>query len=276
VKSPVVEPEPDPVVDATVHGIPGLSDTPEQQKLIHGINLKGHAVEQSEWIENNGKPVFLHSDPIEIGWGAAQAESAYYNAARSAFDLHHYLPTTATFRHPDSGSNVAAVDAIPQAEHLDTDDAHRAKGAHAFVLKHLGDTGELAKLAVMDTVMGTDRNDHNILFTFAAEPHMRLTDNHQQDGIVLNNPPKNDPAYLRHYSYVTQQPWQARPVPDATHKWLAGVDFRNLESSLAKSGMPYHQADEAVRRLIEMKAHSKKFGKTATLGSLLMSPWAAL
>jgi len=275
VKVPVSTPGPRPVVDSTIHGIPGLSDDPAQQQLIHGLDLGGHDLSHSEWFANNGKPVFLRSDAMEKGWGSVKAEPAYYNAARDVFGLNQYLPLSAAFRHPVGDHDSCATEGIPNLEHMDTDEANRVRGAHAFVLHHLGGTGELLKLGIMDTAMGVDHSDHNTHFNFASEPHLRLTDNGNQDGLALNNPP-GEPAYLRHYGYASQMPWQAKSVPDSVHKWLRGIDFRQLESSLAKSGMPYHQADEASRRLMEMKAHSVKFGQTATWGSLLISPWDAL
>ena len=281
VKMPADE-APEPVVDSAVHGISGLSDTPEQKQLIHGLNLKYHDVDHpgmtSNWIDNviTGKSLFLRGDSMEKGWNGAKREVAYYNAARDVFGLHQYLPLSAAFKHPSSDLDVAAVEPVPMAEHMSMDNAYRVNGPHAYVLKHLGDSGELAKLAVMDTVFGHSRTARHLQFTFASSPNMRLVDNHHQDGLALNQGPRMDPAYMQHYGYISRTPWQAEPLHPAAHEWLKNLDFQNLETSLMKSGMPYRQASEATRRLIEMKTHAKKFGTTTTMGSLIMSPWATL
>jgi hypothetical protein len=105
---------------------------------------------------------------------------------------------------------------------------------------------------------------------------MRLVDNHIQDGIDFDWPPKTEPSYLQQYGYIKKSPWQAMPLHQAARDWVNRLDIKKLESSLAKSGMPYKQADESMRRLIEIKHHVKKFGKTATKGSVFWSPWADL
>lgn len=279
VKVPPVKNEPEPVVDSTVHGIPGLCDTPEQQAMIHGLNTSSHCLDHvgggGDWVTNpaTGKDMFLRGDHADIGWNSAKREAAYYNAARDVFGMHHYMPLTAAFKHPRGGFDVSATEAVPMAEHMNADDAHRVNGAHAHIIKYLGDNGELDKMMLMDLIMGTDRNDHNMMFTFGGEPHMRLVDNHHQDGIAMDNPPRLEPPYMKHYGYIQRVPWQAMPLHPKAREWLAGLDMRKLEASLMKSGMPYKQTDEAVRRLVEVQFHAKKFGSTATKGSTHMAPW---
>jgi len=256
------------------HFLPGLCEGPEQQALVRGLDVGGNDVTHSGWGNSTQGPVFLRIDKPDRGWNTARSEAAFYNAARDVFGLGHYIPVAAAFRHPSQQVEIAAIQGVPGAEHLDMDRDSWSRGAHSQVLKGLGDSGELDKLMLQDMVLGNDRTDHGIQFSFQAEPHLRLVDHGSLDGLALHTPPPQySPSYMAHYAHASGQVWQGMPLHENARAWLESLDFRKLEESLRRSGMPAHQVDEAVRRLVEAQAHVKKHGSTATKGSVYMAPW---
>lgn len=262
------------IVDAVKHAIHGQG--PEQHALVHGANLDAHHPHERGFKAlGNGKVAHLHGDPMEMGWNSAKSEAAYYNAARDVFGMHQYLPVAAAFRHPHEPVDMAAVEAVPMAEHMDTDDQAKVRGPHAQVIKHLGDQGELDKMMLMDMVMGNhDRSDHNVVFTFHSEPHMRLVDHGDLDGLNGYGPRQDRPSYMTHYGHSVGSPWQSLPLHEKARTWLQGLDHAKLENTLRASGMPAKQIEEASRRLFEAKLHSHRLGSTATKGSVYMAPWS--
>lgn len=241
----------DKVVNASVHGHK-LNRTPEQVKLIHGLDVgkrkldnKAHEQEPGfgdatrEWRRGPTGIVITKADRNVGDFPTARAEVAFYNAARDVFGLHKYLPVTAMMKHPVTGQETAVIEKLKGAYHeapIPGSDLH----TH---LSDLHNRGELDKLGLMDYVLGnTDRTSTNAMM---SPEGLKLID-HGYGFSKSQNPSSNlIPDYLSalHDMGATQ-----KIHPDAA-RWIRGITPEKLAADLVKSGVPQERIEAALHRL---------------------------
>lgn len=247
----------DKVVNASVHGH-ALNQSPEQAKLIHGLDMGKRSLSDHSQVDHHGGlnmqwrkgpqgVVVLKADPGVQGFGGSHKEVAFYNAARDIFGLHKYLPTAAMMQHPTTGQNVAVIEKLKGAHHPDPYDPDF--NTH---LAQLHSSGELDKLGLMDFVLGnTDRNEMNFMMTPEG---LKLIDHefafnvHKPDEVFKAG--RWMPAYLEHHHHQNN----ATPVihPQAG-RWIRNISPEQLAEGLKKSGVPAENITSALHRL--SKAH---------------------
>lgn len=253
------------LIDAKVHGVSHLNPMPEQQALIHGLDLHGYAkipshVRESantpRWLKHpDGRTVIVKDDGVHR-W-ASRGEVNYANLARDFFGMGHFVPTTAIFRHPVSGQEMSAQEAIP-SEHvslratkhglwpatLDNDD-------HKTWLRKHHVAGDLDKLHLMNMILGNgDRHGANFLMR-AEEPHLQLIDNGLSFKFYgrphIENPTKGkhqayQPAYVTHLGHHLQEEAGVDPMQQPLHPealaWLHQLDGTQLMAHMQQLGIP--------------------------------------
>jgi hypothetical protein len=252
-----------PIVDSSVHGV---NLTPDAAQLVHGMELdpknvlsmKHLGTKRTAYWTNNaaGKLVFVKPDePTMPVFGDSGRETAFHNTAKEFFGLGNYLPSVATIRHPKTGQLHTIVEAVP-GEHTETQawtKSAPSKQEHVNTLNKLGDSGELDKLGIMDTIMGNnDRHHQNYLFT--PDGSIKMIDH----GFTFDSGAlDNDPDYLEKYNAIKKmqgQPDQSQqPLHPATAQWLLTLNPTALQRTLRKNGTPLRHAVEAARKLQTMQ-----------------------
>lgn len=262
-KKAVIDAKKPAVVDSKIHGVSGISEEPEHQDLVHGLDLSGYTRQSGARVNHNGKSLFLKADE------QARTAGAYQAAAKHVFRLGHYLPTTTAVHHPHDQHMVSVSEAVPGAEHYNAEDPN-----HDKVLQGLSATGDLDKLALMDMIMGNnDRHSMNYLLTFHKEPHVQLIDHSELNGLHWGESPLY-PHYIKRYAEKSPEGWAAEKMHPDTAVWLMDLDPKALEHRLHKAGLEKHEVDEATRRLVEAKAHVMQHGADkVTKGSVFFSPF---
>ncbi len=264
------------------HADLGLTQFHEQKELMHGIDLakepssvpfgdtKANATGEMAigWYKNlNGTMGFVKPaikaksddlDPKSPDYvNSARREVIFHNTAKNFFGLGEHVPTTALFKHPDTKHEHSVMQLIPNASHaIPGSSSHESADA----VRGAGDSGQLDKLAVMDTVMGQgDRNRFNYMTT-KDHPGVHLNDN----AMIFNyNEEGKVPTYLTDYhNFKSQKFDEAKMHPEAL-KWLANLDPFALGAELTAQGVHQSLANKAVVRLLSMKSEAV-MGKNKT------------
>lgn len=256
---------PRPIVDAQIHGHPLINTSPEQQKLVHGLDLSrpmqgpAHAMEGAtdpKWFTSqDGRDVVAKDDGSGAIEDVAMREGVYHNLARDFFGLGHHLPATAVIRHPLTGQMTMVQEAVPSADHyaapMKTEGAYGAaqrEQQHTWLAQHDA-AGDLAKLHLMNLIMGNgDRHHGNLLFS-QQEPHLRMIDHSHAfsgyGGNYVDAPSAQhevwEPAYSRIHRHASalaggEDP-MAKPLTPDVAQWLMGLDHEHLEKELRRYGM---------------------------------------
>ncbi len=274
----VVNQRPQPVdlpnfIHGDKHGDLGLTQFHEQKELMHGIDLskepssvpfgdtKVNASGEMAlgWYKNlNGQLGFVKPaiesktddlNPKGADYiNSARREVVFHNTAKNFFGLGEHVPTTSLFKHPDTKHEHSVMQLVQNATHTIPGSASHES---ADSLRLAGDSGQLDKLAVMDTVMGQgDRNRFNYLTT-KEHPSVHLIDNamnfnYTEEGKV--------PTYLTDYhNFKSQKFDEAKMHPEAL-RWLANLDPFELGAELTAQGVHQSLANKAVVRLLSMKS----------------------
>lgn len=281
-------------IDVQQHVPENFLKHPKQAELVHGVDTgswqtkaPSHAEQNTAsapfWVKAaNGRLAVVKGPDVEFGYGdrPPRAETIYHNVAHSVFGLGHYVPTTVTFRHPRTGEYHSLQESVPGAYHAGFGTDRRIdEGEPAEILAHLGNTGELSKLAVMNVAMGNaDRHRGNILFTNQQEPRMQLIDHaftlnpYTQSGNVVGY---DSPQYLRDYARIHTDSKKWRDIPAHPHflDWLEGLDHTHFHKELMAHGLDSHTADTMASRLRQMKENAiiakDLFGDDVNLGHIL-------
>ncbi|CAB4127227.1 hypothetical protein UFOVP75_91 [uncultured Caudovirales phage] len=218
------------------------------------------------------KVVTKRADPSHA-LNEPRREVIYHNIAHSVFGLGHYLPHTALIRHPTTGEEVS-VQAMSgkSPEHLilqnenTNENKKDAKYPHghpimrqAKALVRLADSGDLDKMAIMNTVLGNhDRHKGNYVFGGNA-PFFKLIDH----GLIFSGGNHAVPDYLRrvdssrklidndptrHYD-VVNEPFHPKAV-----EWVKGLSAEHLQNELNRHQVPLEMSQKAVARLQQIQA----------------------
>lgn len=241
-------------VNPTIHGWGYGHSSPEQDKLMHGIQMSG------------GKPIgdgiasaiktksTSHSDPIYLknaslhpdrearghnDLDSAHREVLYHNLARDFFNMGKYVPTTSGFQH--EGHNYSAQKAVPHASHVELTNGEVANPKHAKLLSKLHDSGEMHKLSIMDNLMGHhDRHHHNYLIDKNGN-NLHLIDN----GTAFdykNFDTHDTPHFHRLATSDTHRKHIGRKDDSKLHpealKWLNNLDEKKAAEIFANHSYP--------------------------------------
>jgi hypothetical protein len=257
------------------HGNLALTQHHEQKELMHGIDLakppEGVPVGSTKlnadpnaaigWYRNlNGKKVFVKPaykeptddlNPKAIDYmNTADRETVFHNVAKNYFGLGEHVPTTASFKHPDTKHPHSAMELVPDASHFVPKSASHESRDH---LVGMGDTGQLDKMAVMDMVMGNgDRNRFNYL-TSKHAPHVHLIDNaltfnYKEEGKI--------PTYLTDYHAAKHNKFDEAFMHPQALQWLIKLDPFALGAELTSQGVHQSIANQAVSRLLSMQSEA--------------------
>lgn len=271
---------------AEAHSVPGFVTTPEQRDLIEGTDMatKAEAApkaassginrHRSHWrVMGNGKLAYIKGSEAKAGWTDNHKEALAYNLAR-AMGIGKYFATTSLFRHPSTKRFMSVIEAIPYGRHYRSrpPDAWLSLGytdpgikADEQVLKDLGDSGELDKLALYDQIIvNTDRHSYNWMISHATEPKFKLIDH----GLAFDSSyPVAEPSYWSTY-HSEFGPKNARGYNDykalklhpEAKKWLDGQNVDLLRAEMVSMGVPIGVIDSTLVRLQGMKDISKDKG----------------
>jgi hypothetical protein len=139
---------------------------------------------------------------------------------------------------------------VPRAEHFV--DSHPQR----MMLAHLGKTGVLDKLHVLDEAMGvSDRHEGNwVLSPNGKNPGISLIDNE------LAGTGYTRPSYMDAYKGIAVgngAPWTGRMHPEAA-KWALQLQPAALEREMHRHGVPEHDISVAVRSLTDIQNKIKR------------------
>ena len=255
------------------HGDPFLNEHPEQKELIHGINLahmdktsphgatKARAGKDATvgWFKSaSGKEGYVKpavrfdSDEIQEGdpryLSTARREVVYHNLAKSFFNLGEHVPTTALFKHPETGRDHSVMEKIPFATHIqkplkgfDNESVNR--------LAQAGDNGTLDKLAIMDITMGSsDRNRFNYMSS-PNPPSIHLIDNS-----LIFGQDTEIPGYIHDYQQIKGQNLESSPMHPMAVKYLLSLDPFALGAELIRQNVHPEIAQNTAARLLSMQS----------------------
>lgn len=273
----VVQPPEELKIPNYVHGDKhtdiGLTESHEQKELVHGIDMASEPLHQTHphgateartkgiigWFRGSSgkmgyiKPAIttLTRDPLKEGSkeyiSTARRETVFHNVAKNFFGLGEHVPTTTTFKHPQSGHEHSVMELIPHAEHVKMNvNEHEPKDR----LMQAGDTGQLDKMAMMDVIMGNnDRNRLNYM-TSPQHPHVHLIDN----SLIFDHQDYYLPAYLHDYHHFKGDSIENSMMHPDSIKWLMSLDPFQLGAELARQGVHEKIANESVARLFSMQS----------------------
>jgi hypothetical protein len=278
------------LVDAVKHGVPGLAQHPEQQELLHGMDISasaakkqpgqmlGHSVKSSGdetgWRRSHAghlsyvKPAFAMDDrirPDELeGYSTAHREAAFHMLAKHFFKLGDHVPATAAFHHPVSGQPYSAMKMVEGGEHYEPNDP-----GHNAAIAGLRHEGTLDKLALMDMILGnSDRHFGNFMLTPGRHPTIHLIDN----GLAF---PSNsyDPPRVPMYWQTADVPesWTEQPLHPEAVAWAQKLRPEKLAKMTEELGLPKAAREEAVYRLQALRQRLARGG--ATKGSAFYAPF---
>jgi hypothetical protein len=293
-------------VDARQHG-DALNQSPEQQGLIHGLDFglpdkgKGDGYwtrDRSHWRKGPKGIVFVKgAEKAESNFNEARREVAYHNLAKNFFGLGEYVPTAALVRHPKTGQEHAVIEKIKHGEHARvknfgtfTDPIERVLDDHHLAtLKRLHDSGELDRLALMNTVLGNpDRHHENYMFV-PDHPGIQLID-HGLAFDDLKPQPMALPSYLDHHhnhldhqagiepqKKLTKAPGSIAKTPlhPAAVTWVQGLDPQQLAEHLDKNKVPQQQRGAALHRLATIQnalMQNPNLDKQSVIDSIVVPP----
>lgn len=209
------------VIDAKIHGLGSLNISPEQLKLIHGLDLSkkldeseipvhtADGVTEPQWKRHPSGKLVLVKGEMPDGSdahieGIARREAAYHNLAKHFFGLGDFVPTTAAVRHPLTNETHSVQEEVPDASHVDVKKFSENgygympedKRQESWIRKHQVN-GDLDKIHVMNMVLGNnDRHTGNLLVT-PHEPHVRLIDHSHCFDYHGDHSEIKTPAYFR-------------------------------------------------------------------------------
>jgi hypothetical protein len=283
------------VVDSVAHGLPHLSTLPEQVDLLQGMNLLKPIPVKGDQDSRQGQSA--GEDPDGTGWRqsaagqvgyvkpsapmtnlvaklgekeftSAHREAAFYRLAKDFFGLGHHVPVTAAFKHPMTGEPHSVSKQVKGGEH------HEGSGEHDGILTHLGETGTLDKLALMDMVLNSnDRHRMNYMLTPSQAPFIHLIDN----GLSFA-PPGEDfvtdvPHYWLQYNHDMhgEDEWHHEPLHPEAAEWVKKLDPAKLDEHMEKLGVPGAPRKEAVRRLTSVR--NRVLRGDVTKGGAFFSPF---
>lgn len=272
------------IVDSKKHGIPGLSESPEQQKLLHGLDLDlpiadpqttnigtsaFHVPQHTGWRKNESgdlgytKPAIIidsRSDEIDSdkrSFSTSHRESAFYHLANNFFGLGEHVPVTSAFYHPTLGKPHSVQKIVEGGEHLKLNDPN-----HESTMSLLLHTGQLDKLSLMDLILGShDRHPGNFLLTPKKSPYMHLIDN----GLSIG-----EDRYLSIPDYAKDL---KGTLHSEANNWLQNLDPNKLSGMMDSIGVPKENSTEAVRRLkvIQEQAQQPGIDKITVFNSPMTS-----
>lgn len=274
------------LVDAQKHGAPGLAQHPDQQELLHGMDLatdaaprmpgqmRGHSVEQTEgetgWRRSRAghlsyvKPAFAMDDVVrpseQAGFSTAHREAAFHQLAKNFFKLGEHVPVTATFYHPVSGQSYSAMKMVEGAEH------HEASPTHNAAILSLLHRGVLDKLALMDMILDNrDRHVGNFVLTPGRAPYIHLIDN----GLAMLSESSESSEPPRVPMYWDMQ--EGAPLHPEAVAWAQKLNPLTLGKMMDEMGVPKAAREEAVYRLQAVKNRIAR--GNVTKGSAFYAPF---
>lgn len=265
ITNPPVRVDQPTVVSLKEHGVGEFNEHPDSKALAEGFDFSAPRIGEPEhagvgsrrrsswWTTTpSNQRVYVKGEPDWAprhfdGIPEARQEGIYANLARSFFGLGHYVPSVAVVRHPQTGIEHALI------QHVSGDPVNEWDPDHAQILRELGDSGELDKLSLMNSIMGNpDRHSQNYLI----DPQTRRL--HLIDHNIVLDPEFAHPDhhYLRAYDQDVYNGSQAPTHPKALD-WLNQLDSHELGQQLKRLEVPYYARSQATRRLEAIQQHFK-------------------
>ncbi len=253
------------LVDAKAHAIHPRFNGPEQEAMINGLDLNERHEDPAQRGVTTGTRILPHKDGHKLvvknsdfgsdyerfarghqdqNFGSAKREVTYHNLANDFFGMGKYVPTTASFK--DDGKEMSAMkvaDASHAAHHLvphANEDGHAVISDHYHkTLKGMHDSGDLHKLALMNSIMGNhDRHTSNFMID-NKKPQLHMIDNGGAFDYI--NKDKNVvPGYIRHAH--TAGIHQDGPLNAEAGKWLQNLDPEKAKALFKEHGMEGNHA----------------------------------
>jgi hypothetical protein len=242
----------------------------EQKDLVHGIDLnkKPESTPHTStwysknkdsvygWFKNNGgktvhvKPNVDYEDEPEkeLKPSTASREVLFHNLSRGFFGIDN-VPTTALFKHPDSGEEHSAMEVHPEAVHYHPD----SPSADTRPILHKeGITGQLDKMALMDSILGNrDRNRTNYMIDKRTNKLM-LIDN----ALTFDYNKEEIPSYLEDYARMKGKNVHEKKIHPEAREWLMSLDPFQLKAHLDEAKVHPEIAKKAVQRLLSAQSAS--------------------
>jgi hypothetical protein len=254
------------LVDAKKHGAPGLSEHPDQQAMLHGMDLAKEALprqvgerrgmsaaqagNETGWRQSRAghisyvKPNFAMNSHLGVfnqeGFTTAHREATFHNLAKNFFKLGQHVPTTAVFHHPTTGQPYSAQRRVEDVEHYEPSNPE-----HGATIERLRHMGQLDKLALMDMILDqVDRHSGNYMLTPKKAPYIHLNDN----GLSMYG--EDEVPNVPHYwSANTGNEWVEEPLHPEAVAWAQKLNPQKLGDMMERLGVPQKQRAESVRRL---------------------------
>jgi hypothetical protein len=193
-------------------------------------------------------------------FSSAQREAAFHHLASNVFGLGEHVPTTAAFQHPETGEHHSIQEKVMGGQHYDPSDEQ-----HAAVLHSMLQSGQLDKLAMMDTILGnSDRHPGNYMLTPGQGAQLHLIDN----GLAMVGSSESRPVVPHYWGRAgkTAHPggepgehkWMEASLHPEAARWVKSLDPEHLRNEMHTLGAPKEAQDEAVRRLTAVQKSVKK------------------
>lgn len=263
---------------------PFLTHSAEQKKLVHGVNLNQVNPSGEGWTGEWAVSGFGHNSKKEKVYvkGAmpedqvesnemgdeyndlttAQREGLYHNLAH-LIGLGQYVPTTSVVN--DNGDHYSVMRLIPGGHHYE--DATRKDHE---TMANLRDSGEIDKLAIMNTLFGnTDRHGGNYMLSpkgLHMIDHGLTFDWHGNSGRPIAHPAYHQHAYrLNGHSDSPAD----EPVHEEAVKWLSSLNPKQLQDYFKNHAkVPSHISEPLVGALQEAQKVLKLNKGKMTMGQL--------
>jgi hypothetical protein len=253
----------------------------EQHDLIHGIDFtsrRDKLNEQQEegvskdvgWYKNKqGKNVIVksaagHHDIKKRGadkFTAPEREVLFHNMANDFFGLGKHVPTIAGF--VKDGIPHSAQAEVENGNHVPRSPLPDPKGLFELpddyndTINNLYKSGELHKMAMMDTLMGHhDRHRSNFMYNPKQKDRLHLIDN--ATAFDYDNIDSNEkPAYWAH---AISSSLKNMNNPDAMHpeakKWLLNLDPEKAKKMFNDHG--YYEGDPQTKGFLTRLQHMQE------------------
>jgi len=273
-------------LNAMQHGVFQLNRTPEQHKLIHGVDLNAPAANApkgadqgafnsdiSHWRQVGDKKMgYVKKQSFAGPFNDARREAVFHNLAREFFGLGDHVPRSAVFQHPHSGEEHAVIEKV-KGEHpeFNGDDTMK-KHQHAVLDQLQKKGGTLDKMAIMDMVLSNhDRHSHNYLID-PKNKKLHLIDHGFAMDDAAQFPMQHTPAYITHHNFNLGQDARTTMLHPEAAEWAHALSPDALRSKMETMGVPKKHIEAAIYRLQNLQERlAAKHGKV-TQKEMLDSP----